>query len=246
MSAQQIEERFRSWELEPRQEWYLEFNLPRYEHLLATVDAAARAAGSADGGEPPSFLDIGPSFQTELIRAAHPLSTVDTLGFEDPAFRPREGERHWPFDLNDIVDTGRVPAGGPYDVIVMAEVIEHLYTPAATMLRGVAGLLDERGRLVLQTPNACALHKRVQMLAGRHPFGPLSDDRSDPMHFREYTVHELVAAGEDAGLRATSVEMLNYFQRPTLASRVYNSVARVLPPTLRAGITITFVRVSAS
>jgi hypothetical protein len=80
------------------------------------------------------------------------------------------------------------------------------------------------------------------MLVGIHPYGPLNESRLDPAHFREYTAREIVAAGEQAGLRCTELYLANYFERESLASRVYNTTARVMPPRLRAGITAIFER----
>ena len=95
---------------------------------------------------------------------------------------------HVQYDLNDLYHRERWPQIGPYDVIVMGEVIEHLYTGASTVLAGLATIVKPNGSLFLQTPNAAALHKRIQLAAGRNPYMSLEEERTDPPHFHEFTV----------------------------------------------------------
>jgi hypothetical protein len=221
--------------------WYLDFNSPRYVFLLREVHRVAGALGKPDG-DGLRVLDIGPGFQTELVRGALPRATVDTLGFVNPLTSPRDGERHIQWDLNDAYWPERWPDTGPHDLVLMAEVIEHLYTSAGQVLAAIVSFMAQPAYLLLQTPNAVALHKRVQMLAGRHPFGPISDNRSNPMHFREYTTPELIAAAREVGLEPDGLFRANYFRRDSLTSRGYNAVSHLLPGSLRAGISLTLRR----
>ena len=231
-TAPEILRYFSDWDLDADQRWYLPYNVRRFEVLLATVDEVLPANGAQR-----RVLDIGAGFQTELIRGSRPDLAVDTLGFSHPSFPPRDGERHLPFDLNDSNDPSRWPKRVPYPLVVMAEVVEHLYTSAEAALRFVAGFLGEDGRLLLQTPNAVALHKRLRMALGRHPYGPISDDRKNPLHFREYTVRELEAAAGAAGLVVERLDLHNYFDAGGAGGRAYVAMGRVLPPALRHGIT---------
>ena len=143
------------------------------------------------------------------------------------------------FDLNELYYHERWPRLAPYDVIVMAEVIEHLYTGADVVLSAIATWMKPDGWLFLQTPNAAALHKRLKLLAGRNPYMSISGSRLRPPHFHELTVRELREAGHAAGLFVERVTLRNYFDRGSLLSRVYNAVCEKLPPTLRAGISMT-------
>jgi SAM-dependent methyltransferase len=202
------------------EEWaaYRRYHERRYRALMEVV-AELR---------PQRVLNVGPMFETELLRSTG--ATVDTLGFANPAFPAREGEHHIESDLN-----APGPAGdGSYDAIVMAEVIEHLHAAPAVVLRHLAGWLRPGGALVIQTPNAVALHKRLRMAAGRNPIEPIREDSSNPGHFHEYTLEELRGAAGAAGLEVCGVRTANYFG----TSRAYAALGRVLPPSLRHGITI--------
>ncbi len=206
-----------------RAEWsrYLDYHARRYGTLMEVVGSVA----------PRRVLNVGPMFETHLLRSAG--ATVDTLGFANPPFAPREGERHIEADLNDLHDDG----DGSYDAIVMAEVIEHLHTSPAIVLGRLATWLRPGGTIVIQTPNAVALHKRVRMAAGRNPLEPIRADASNPGHFHEYTLSELIDAGRAAGLEPAGVRAENYFGA-SRGARAYAALGRVLPRGLRHGFTV--------
>jgi hypothetical protein len=78
----------------------------------------------------------------------------------------------------------------------------------------------------------------MRMLFGRNPYEPIRDEPANPGHFHEYTVPELRAAVEDAGLEVTQLVTANYFDHGSRKNRAYRRVGRLLPPTLREGITV--------
>jgi hypothetical protein len=124
----------------------------------------------------------------------------------------------------------------------MAEVIEHLYTSPATVLRCAATWLEPTGLLVLQTPNAASLFKRLRLLAGRHPYQPIRETRTNPGHFREYTLGELRFAVNAAGLEVVRWSRHNYIDSPNMKARFYRATRNVLPGPLRQGFTMVLRR----
>lgn len=201
-------------------------------------DAAARRGVAGD--EALRILDIGVSLQTDMLRHNYPDIPVDSLDIIESSKVLRPGERHVVFDLNDLYGgTENWPQIGPYDVIVMAEVIEHLYTAAQIALSFLAQIMCPGAFAFLQTPNAVALHKRLQMLSGRNPYMSLDEDRLAPGHFREYTVAELSDTARQAGLEVFEVTMHNYFTGNRPLAAIYNRVCEKLPGTFRAGISMT-------
>jgi len=215
------------------------FHVVRWAHLLSHVDVLVNRLPA---GRHPRILDIGVSLQTRLLRHNYP-GCVDTLDIDESRTEPSGDEQDHLFDLNDLYYEDRRPRLGPYDVIVMCEVIEHLYTPPATVLAGVASWMTTGGYLFLQTPNAVALHKRLTALAGRHPYMELSEGtRTSPPHFREYTSAELIAAGRAAGLQVVAHDARNYFSGSRRGTYLYNRLCEALPPGLRAGLSVTYRR----
>lgn len=206
------------------EEIYLRTHARRYALLLKVV---------AELG-PARILVVGPSFESALLRERFPEATVDTLGWLDHRFPLREGEQHVELDLN----AGEYPQLAPHDVVVCCEVIEHLHVPATRILRFLAAGLPPDGHIVLQTPNATALPKRIRMLLGRNPYEPIRDEPGNPGHFHEYTVPELRSAVEDAGLEVARLLTANYFDHGSRKNQAYRAVDQLLPPTLREGITV--------
>jgi len=66
------------------------------------------------------------------------------------------------------LDAGLPPLDGRFDVIVMADLLEHLRDPLA-FLRAARGLLAPDGVVLASLPNSGHLHVRLVVLSGRFP-----------------------------------------------------------------------------
>jgi hypothetical protein len=224
---------FRERFTDPESSKYLETHARRYEILLGAVGRLAA------GRSPFRILDVGPAYQTDAMREAIPGAVVDTLGWADPRFPLRDGEKHIEFDLNEAADDAR-PELGEHDLVVAAEVIEHLYTAPVHVLRYLATGLVPGGRLLIQTPNAASLFKRLKLLRGRNPFEPIRENRSHPGHFREYTLGELLALGREAGLEVEESSTANYFDHGSRKHRAFVAAAPAVPAGFRDGLTVVY------
>jgi SAM-dependent methyltransferase len=204
----------------------------RYEALLEKVQELAP--------EGAWILDVGQAYEAEKLREL-PGAVVDTLGFGDERFPPHEGERHIPFDLKAAQGTWPEWETWPhfegYDVVVCAEVIEHLPVSPAPALRFVGSALRPGGWLVLQTPNAASIGNRLRLLAGRNPFEELRNDLVSPGHIREYTVDEVLELGRAAGLEPGGWLTANYFETGSRANVAFRRLEPLVPRRLRAGVT---------
>lgn len=217
---------------------YLEQHAPRYLRLLRVLEQVVNGRESSSL----SMVDVGPGLQTELVRARFPGARLTTIGFEDH-LQDRDGRTHLRYDLNDAYRPETWPELGQHDIVLLCEVIEHLYTTPVAVLACLRSWLSADGRIVVQTPNAAALAPRLRALAGRPPpgavggFGPPG---MNPSHFREYTAAELRNAGQQAGLAVELLEVNNYFARSSLGGRLYNAASNALPAGLRHGLTIVY------
>lgn len=205
-------------------EVYLRTHARRYALLVRLVTTLA----------PERILVVGPSYESVMLREALPGAKVDTVGWEDHRFPRVDGERHLELDLNDP----EYPPLDPHDAIVCGEVIEHLHVSPVSVFRFLAGGLASGGRLIVQTPNAVSLPKRLRMLIGRNPYEPIRPDPANPGHFHEYTIRELRDAVDAAGLELDRVITANYFDHRSPQNRLFRALAPALPGTLREGITI--------
>lgn len=232
---------------------YVDYHAVRYARLLEAVETLARRA---EPGRRFHVLDVGPNVQTALLRTARPEAVVDTLGFAHPAVpprpepapggeehsrspqAPRPAELHIEFDLNLAPDRGRWPAlERRYDVILMAEVVEHLHVPPSAVLAFLGEQLRRPGFVVLQTPNAAALHKRLTLLVGRNPIEAPRTCQENPGHLHEYTLRELRQQVVAGGLSIDWLRSENYFGSGGAAG-LYRATGRLLPATWRHGVTV--------
>jgi SAM-dependent methyltransferase len=212
---------------------YLESHRRRYEYLMRLILPLAVA-----GGAPPRILDIGPSYQTGLMQQLLPQSGLFTLGFHDPRFLAVGIDSHIHYDLNLSADPATWPTAGPFDIVVMAEVIEHLHVAPLFVLRFVRSLVPPGGHLIIQTPNAVALIKRIRMLAGLNPFEPIREESNNPGHFCEYTRRDLHRIAERAGWHVESSSLVNYFGRKYPLRTLYDFACNLLPGEFGDGITL--------
>jgi SAM-dependent methyltransferase len=193
-------------------------------------------------------LDVGTSPLT-LLLARDLKVRVDSLGLEGDC--EMGVGFHYRFDLNDAQERARWRTEiGPYDLMVFAEVIEHLYTAPELVLAYLREILVPDGLLLVQTPNAVALRKRARMLLGRNPFERIRVDRKNPGHFREYTAAELRELLIGAGFSIDRAWMKYYFDAryerhdrgdeppAPLRGRIKNALYRLQPPWCQEGITI--------
>jgi SAM-dependent methyltransferase len=217
---------------------YLEYHRRRYEYLLEFVSRILRSQSRREG-EPLRVLDVGMAYQTRLVRAVFPEVTLSTLGFYDHRFERMEGVDHTDFNLNEAADEARWPPLEPFDLILLAEVIEHLHVPPTRVLRMLRHWLRPGGGLLVQTPNPVNLARRLALLRGKSPFEIIRDDANNPGHYCEYTVENLVYLAEVSGLEVLEYSVKNYFgaEMP-----LYNLACNVLPGRMAEGITILMRR----
>ncbi|HEY4129267.1 MAG TPA: methyltransferase domain-containing protein [Gemmatimonadaceae bacterium] len=224
---------------------YTAYHAPRYAFVLKLLEQLGATNNSR-------ILDIGRSELTRLVASRFGVQ-VDSLGFEQD-YSSGEG-RHFHFDLNRAQSQNDWRRDLPtYDFIVMAEVIEHLYTAPQLVLAFLRTLLAENGYLIVQTPNAASLTKRIKLVLGRNPYEMIRIDTTNPGHFREYTTRELERVAGLAGLRRERVSTAFYFDaryarhgdagnfpQPVVGT-LKNTFYPMLPARLREGMTMVLRR----
>ena len=233
--------------LRPEEAGYVAFHAPRFAYLLQLLDLCHVNAST-------KILDVGPSRLTELM-AERFGAAVDSLGVQIPT--APGGGRHFDFDLRDSVHNSLWPADLPrYDIIVFAEVIEHLPITPMAVLGFLRSLLKPGGLLFIQTPNAASITKRIKLLLGRNPFDMPTARGDFSSHFREYTVAELNLMAKALDFRVQKVCREYYFDaryarhgpEPEFQPRLgttKNILYRAMPSRFREGITVQWQRVDS-
>ena len=218
--------------LNEEQKLYLEIHSKRFELILAYLHQRKYH----------QVLDIGPSFLSDLLFNKFG-EQLFLMGFEDdnslgghlakPLLVKEEN-----FIIQDLnfFDTNKTDK--TFDLIICGEVMEHLYTSPKTLFRNFYSLLNNNGCLIIQTPNAVALRKRLLMIFGKNPFEMPRENLSNPGHYREYTLKELKSLAIEAGFNIDTTIQDEYFEYPSLLSKTYRTFKNIIPPNLRSGITI--------
>jgi 2-polyprenyl-3-methyl-5-hydroxy-6-metoxy-1,4-benzoquinol methylase len=232
---------FDSWQLDEEAKRYLRLQSPRYAFLLEKVEKVIKSLKQRNSGTPLKILDIGPAFQTEFMRHKLKEVVINSIGFENIYFKPRDTEQHIQFDLNEAQNRANWPHIEKHHLVIMAGVIEHLYTYPAIILDCIYSWIEEKGFFIIQTPNAVRLKRRLGLLIGKNPQEMIRQDRNNPGHFREYTKEELIDLGKQEGLSLVEYSCHNYSGRAAnIKGILYNTVSRLMPSDLRDDIYICF------
>lgn len=158
-------------------------------------------------------LDVGCAtglLGRELRRAGH---VGQLVGIEKDSAMARVAQPH--YDRLLVADIERSeslsldPAG--FDVIVCADILEHLRDPA-TVLRNLVPCLRKDGKLIISVPNIAFVGIRLSLLAGRFSYNP-SGGILDATHLRFFTRATFRQLLEDAGLQVTYLRGYNLVRR---------------------------------
>lgn len=184
------------------------------------------------GRAPGRILDIGCSggLLAEQMRAlGHYVVGLDSV--EIPEVRGRVDT----FVRGDLEDGIPAEVGGGFDVVVAADIIEHVRRPDV-LLQQMAQLLAPNGELLVSTPNFGHWYPRVRVVTGT--FGYDRRGILDETHLRFFTAKTLrtlfSSHGLDiADLRHTGLpfDVLTHAETPQarLARRVDRALVRARP-----------------
>jgi SAM-dependent methyltransferase len=116
----------------------------------------------------------------------------------------------------DIVAGAPPGERGAYDLVLVAETLEHVPDPVS-FLRGCAQLLGAGGTICVTVPNACSPKIGIRTLFGR--------ERVHPDHFVYYGPRTLERTLRAAGFQTESIA--SYFAVPSRLGRVVDVGLRV-------------------
>ena len=153
-----------------------------------------------------------------------------------------DSERFYHFDLNDSQIREKWIKVPESQIVVMAEVLEHLHTSPVLVLEFLKSCMAKGGYLILQTPNAASLKNRISLLLGKNPFEMIRENPDNPGHFREYTMKELMRIAEKSGFKVSGFSFKSYFNPRNRIEKIYISITNLLPKPFRNGITIILMK----
>jgi SAM-dependent methyltransferase len=202
------------------QEPYVEFHRVRFREL---ANIAGVLLSEFEKDWKPRILDFGYSMNTLALEALYPNALMHCADRSTIALMDRFGERAFSVDL--VADNlENRDLGVRFDLIIFAEVIEHLLTNPVKVLRFFIKHLSDDGYLVLTTPNFFSFQK-LQVLARRfnpQPVYPENYGPADAPHFhvREYSMGELLGATDQAGGKTVAFFFSGCWDPPELLAHI--------------------------
>jgi 2-polyprenyl-3-methyl-5-hydroxy-6-metoxy-1,4-benzoquinol methylase len=189
-------------------------------------------------------LDVGPS-QLSLLLSQEYCNT-STLGLENVTdtgghrslSTPAKQIPHIIFDLNQAQDLTQWPKiDTTFDLIVYAETLEHLVAAPEYSLTFLSTLLTQDGILLVTTPNAAMIMRRlILLLKGKNPYEQIRMLAENPGHIREYTMQELFDIGARCHLKPIFSRYVNFNKNLKLRYRILLN----MKPTFGESLIVAF------
>jgi SAM-dependent methyltransferase len=117
------------------------------------------------------------------------VHTQDVV-FKDPANGTRN-TRTFSYQHFNVESDPFPYADGEFDIVIFAEIIEHLLNDPCKVLREIKRVLKPGGSLIVTTPNVARLENIARLIAGENIYDPYSGYGPYGRHNREYTRLEL-------------------------------------------------------
>lgn len=178
---------------------YYEISRQRYFRTLGYL-------ADLDLPEPAKLLDVGGG--QFAILASQLFGDEATVGDIGDAYRAPADAAGVNFTVCNLLEDDPPSFKGAFDVIILAEVIEHLPMPPYLILRKVRTWLKRGGVLLLTTPNLFRIRNVARMILGRDPFDTfmLPRDGVSLGHQTEYSARHLAWHIREAGFSVDRLE----------------------------------------
>ena len=223
---------------------YEVFHKRRFEYILQILDSL--------NAENLNVLEVGVSnFSIEVYKKCRNLTTMDLCGRSHVVDEVLQNAPHILFDLQDLQRMQEYASPQKYDIIIFAEVIEHLVIAPEHVMKFLHSLLSDDGKIILQTPNLTHIFNRLNMLRGVSPFDrmrPETDVGASHGHVREYTKKELIEICTAVNLKVLHHDYKNYFDSASsFRPPVYQIIKFLMTitgivPSFRGGQTLLLVK----
>ena len=94
-------------------------------------------------------------------------------------------------------------ADGEFDIVIFAEIIEHLLNDPCKVLQEIKRVLKPGGTIIVTTPNVARLENVARLISGENIYDPYSGYGPYGRHNREFNRHELVTLLQFVGFDVT-------------------------------------------
>lgn len=119
----------------------------------------------------------------------------------------------------DIEDE-KIPFKEKFDVVIAAEIIEHVID-TDSFLQKIKTSLKPDGKLIITTPNAASLGRRILLLLGKNPILEYRAGGDNAGHLRYFTKHTLKQLLKENGYKIIKFEsdIVNFDKQGKFSSK---------------------------
>jgi methionine biosynthesis protein MetW len=146
-------------------------------------------------------LDVGCGTGSLTLIVNHDKRN-EVIAIEPDPQRAEEARRRGLKVVAAELDDAFLAKNGPFDVIIFADVLEHLASPRALLDLAVRGL-SPGGLVLISVPNGAHWSVRASLLFGRFDYEPVGI--MDATHLRWFTARSLKQFVEGAGLKIIGI-----------------------------------------
>ncbi|MDA8742101.1 class I SAM-dependent methyltransferase [bacterium] len=185
------------------------------------------------------ILDVG-AHSLYLLSSLHALNFHQLYGIDVDTFIneiDKETKELLHLKVCDLHDASVPFEDNYFDVIVMSEVIEHLFFNPARCLMDLKRTLQPGGKLIITTPNVFRVANTVKMLTCKNIFALPSKGPSG--HFKEYSLQDLEDFAYICNLKVTDAELKNLFRNPSKTVNFFMQLLSLVDPRRKDSIHIT-------
>ena len=206
----------------------------RYDYELdpASDSAAAHVLRMAGASRRVLELGAGPGSVTLHLSAAGCRVTAVERDPSALALLAGRCERAVPADLEAPDWEGTPGLEGPFDTVVLADVLEHLLDPAA-LLRRLPPLLAAGGAVVVSLPHVCYAPLLAGLMQEDFRYGPWG--LLDRTHLRFFGLRNMQRLFEDAGYAITEAELVRVAPEQSEFAAVWGRLRAAQREALRDG-----------
>ncbi len=190
-----------------------------------TSDSLATIARAVSAGSEVLELGPGPGTLTQHLREALGCQVDCVERSPEMAASARSWARNvWEADL-DTTELGERSGGRTYDLVIAADVLEHLEDPAR-VLEQCRERLKPGGELLLSLPNVGHAAVLLELMKGRFPYGGFGI--LDRTHRWFFTRESVLALVRGAGFRVESIDTIVRMPETTEFQRRFDQLSASL------------------
>lgn len=201
-----------------------------YEVTLASDSAAARVVRMVGKDKYVLEIGAGPGSITKILTSVSNCRvTALDIDAESIKMLSPYCEQVYQVDLNNVAWPEILVQEKKFEVLVAADVLEHVYEPL-TVLKSMKGLLDEDGYMIISLPHVG--HSVIHACLLEENFEYADSGLLDRTHIRFFGIKNMQKLFEDAGMKIVHAEFVVRTPKYTEFAKLWERTSQELRSVL--------------